>query len=264
MQLAAFLTSYPGDFATACSAAAASGFTHVDVVARQDRPPQDLEVLADTGLLVSCAALGRGLAPEQVLDAPAVADRRAAVAAVEQQIADAARLGASHVYIVPGIDAGTDALARFAEACGLLAEFARARMIRLCLEHIPGRALPSVATTLDWLERAGPPNCGLLLDVGHCLITNEDPAETIRRGGPRLAYIHLDDNDGVGDLHWPLLTGRLTRETLVNVLAAWAERGDELPLALELNAANPGADDAMRQGKELVERLVRRFEASRS
>ena len=39
------------------------------------------------------------------------------------------------------------------------------------------------------------------------------------QAGPRLGYVHFDDNDGVGDLHWPLLTGRLTGDMLEAMLA---------------------------------------------
>jgi sugar phosphate isomerase/epimerase len=60
----------------------------------------------------------------------------------------------------------------------------------------------------------------MLLDVGHCLISGEDAAAVIQRAGERLGYVHLDDNDGVGDLHWPLFHGRLTREQLANAMTA--------------------------------------------
>src|SRR5437762_1171210 len=83
--------------------------------------------------------------------------------------------------------------------------FAGQRMVQLCVEHIPGRALPDVTAVLNWLDRVGHANLALLLDLGHCLISNEDPAGAVRQAGARLGYVHVDDNDGKGDLHWPLL-----------------------------------------------------------
>src|SRR3954464_13777247 len=101
--LSVFLTSLPGGFADAVRRAAALGFTHVDVVALADRPPGDLEALADSGLAVQCAPLGRARVargaprgrrppPGQPLAAPAGPARRAAVDTVRRHLDDAARL----------------------------------------------------------------------------------------------------------------------------------------------------------------------------
>src|SRR5262249_24933547 len=148
-----------------------------------------------SGLLVSCAAVGRGLPEGVTLDAADVEVRRRAVAHVQEQIADAARLGATHCYLVPGHDASPAGLRQFADACATLADFAAGRMLRLCVEHVPGRALPSVAVTLEWLRRLNHDNLFLLLDVGHCLISEEDPSQAVVQAGDLLGYVHLDDND---------------------------------------------------------------------
>jgi sugar phosphate isomerase/epimerase len=247
------LTSLPLGFEAACSQAAALGFAHVDIVGLSNRPEQHREALAESGLVVSCAALGRDLASGQTLDAAALDARRAALEAVKLQIADAARLGATRGYVVPGLDTSTEALDRFADACIVLADFAGQRMIQLCVEHCPGRALPSVAATLAWLDKMGQDRLKLLLDVGHCLISQEDPARVIAQAGTRLGYVHLDDNDGVGDLHWPLLSGQLTEKTLRAALDALWTEGYRGALALELNPQNPEPVEALRQGKLRLE-----------
>jgi hydroxypyruvate isomerase len=256
MHTSVLLTSFPSDFATAAHQAANLGFRYIDVVALAERPRADLETLADTGLHVACASLGRGLPPDQTPDAPAVDIRRAVLQAFKQQIADAAHLGATHAYLVPGLDATADGLARFQETCCLLADFAAGRMIRLCVEHIPSRALPSVAATVAWIQATGHPNLRLLLDVGHCAISKENPVEAIHQAGDLLGYVHLDDNDGVQDLHWPLLAGCLTRTTLQATLAALHRSGYDGALTLELAAANPEVLEALRKGKTLIEELI--------
>jgi D-psicose/D-tagatose/L-ribulose 3-epimerase len=144
----------------------------------------------------------------------------------------------------------------FAEGCALLAAYAAGCMVRLCVEHVPGRALPTAAVTLDWLERLGHPRLGLLLDVGHCLISNEDAAAVVRRAGDRLGYVHLDDNDGVGDLHWPLFTGHLTEQQLADTMRALQTIGYRGALALELNPANADPVAALRDGKRVMERIL--------
>src|ERR1700738_1543312 len=99
MQLAAMVTSLPLDFAPAVLQIRDLGFTHVDVVGLEHRPVSHLEALADSGLLVACVAVGRGLPGGVTLDAADVTVRRQAVAQVEQQVADAARLGATRCYV---------------------------------------------------------------------------------------------------------------------------------------------------------------------
>ncbi len=175
---------------------------------------------------------------------------------MRRQIADAARLGATHAYVVSGMDGSADGLARFAEACGLLADYAAGRMVRLCVEPIPGRALPSAAAVLEWLRRTAHPNLALLLDVGHCLLSGEDPAAVARAAGDRLGYVHLDDNDGAGDLHWPLLTGRLTPTHLSDLAAALRELRFSGGLSLELKAAVAERASALRAGMEIATSLL--------
>lgn len=256
MYLSAMLTSLPLEFAPAIQRVREMGFRYADVVALVDRPEDDLEALADSGLLVSCAAVGRGLPEEYTLDAADRVARTAAVQAMKRQITDAAWLGVTHSYVIPGKDATREGLARFGEACALLADHAAARMVQLCVEHIPGRALPTVAATLKWLRQVRHENLALLLDVGHCLISEEDPVQAVVQAGEDLGYVHLDDNDSVDDLHWPLLTGRLTSDLLEGVLTTLHLGGYDGALALELNAQNPDPVRALVDGKRIVEQLV--------
>jgi sugar phosphate isomerase/epimerase len=255
--LAAYLTSLPLDFPEAVAAVARLGFTHVDVVALADRPAAHLDALADSGLVVSCGALGRDLPPGHRLDAADVSTRRTALRLVERQVADLGQLGAHCAYLTPPADAGEAGLPAFAEACGLLADYAAQRMVRICVEPIPGRLLPDVRTTLAWLETAGHPDLKLLLDVGHCLISGEVPAVAAHEAKARLGYVHLDDNDAQADLHWPLLTGRLTAEMLDDLAAVLRETGWCGGLALELNAGNSDPVGALRDGKVIAEGVFR-------
>jgi sugar phosphate isomerase/epimerase len=257
LPIAVLLTSLPFDFEQAVRQAAALGFQYVDIVALVERPAGHREALADSGLVVSCAAVGRGLPDGVGLDAGPIEQRRSAVETVKRQISDAAQLGATDCYVVPGLDAGADGLRRFADSCADMASHAAGLMVRLCVEHVPGRALPTAAATLAWLAELDHGNLFLLLDTGHCLITQEDAADVVRRAAARLGYIHCDDNDGVGDLHWPLLTGRLTRDELRALCAALASVGYRGPLSLELNPTNADPVGALRQGKALLEGLCR-------
>jgi sugar phosphate isomerase/epimerase len=252
MFLSAMLTSLPLDFEPALVQVAALGFTHVDLVGLVDRPPQHRDALADSGLLVGCVAVGRGLPGQSTLDAADNGWRREAIAHVQRQLIDAAQLGAACCYLVPGHETHPTGLGRFADACAALADFAAARQMRLCVEHLPGRALPTVAATLEWLHRAQHDNLQLLLDIGHCLITEEDPTQAVLQAGARLGYVHLDDNDSAEDLHWPLLTGRLTADMLEAFLTVLQLGNYDRGMALELNPTNHDPVAALRDGKRLV------------
>lgn len=256
MHLSVLLPSFASDFASSIRAANDLGFTHVDVVATEERAPEELEALADTDLIVSCAAIGKGLPEGQGLDVESLAERRAAVDRYKRHLDDAALLGATSAYLVPGLGNSSDDLLRFTDACRTLAEYARARQIRLCVEHIPGRALAEARQVLDWLGQAKHPNLYLLLDVGHCLITHEDAAAAVRAAGERLGYVHFDDNDAVKDLHLPLLRGRLQRGDLQAVLAALGSVKYQGALCLELSPENPQPCEAVRESRAILEELL--------
>jgi sugar phosphate isomerase/epimerase len=254
--LAAFATSLPGAFASVVGQIAALGFSYVDLVAEVDRPAEQREVLADSGLLVSCLSLGRQLPLGHSLDAADVGVRRATLALLQRQVADAAQLGATTAYLVPGFENSEPAMTSFAEGCALLAEYAAACRVHLCVEHVPGRSLPTASATLDWLQRVGSPHLGLLLDVGHCLISGEDAAAIVQRAGKRLVYVHLDDNDGIGDMHWPLFAGRLTQQQLSDMMTALGAIKYQGALSLELNPMTADPVEALRDGKRILERLI--------
>jgi sugar phosphate isomerase/epimerase len=186
---ALILESAPLAFSAALRHAATLGFTRVAITARAERPPEDLEALADSGLLVAAAALGEDLPAGCTLDTPEIGKRRRALDTLQRQVSDAARLGATCAWLSPGSDAGAAGRACFAEACALLAEFAARRMVRLCVTHLPGSALPSAGQAFAWVEQA-PDTVGLLLDTGR-LAPGEEASVLIRRAGPRLGGLCL-------------------------------------------------------------------------
>src|SRR5207237_8978079 len=96
----------------------------------------------------------------------------------------------------------------------------------------------------------------LLLDVGHCLISGEDAGAVTRWAGPRLGYVHLDDNDGMNDLHQPLFTGRLTREGLEQLLRALGELGYDGRLAFEFSPQLADPVAALREGQRELQSLM--------
>jgi sugar phosphate isomerase/epimerase len=253
MYLSVLITSLPTPFDVSLREIAHHGFRHVDLIGVAQRSDADREALADSGLIVDCVALGRGLPEGCTLDATDVSLRRRAVEEVKQQIAEAAQLGARVAYVVPGKEPAS--LPAFSDACRVLAGCAQGRMMQLCVEHFPGSALPTATGTLAWLDETGLDELTLLLDLGHCLISREDPCDIVTRARNRLGYVQLDDNDGVNDVHWPLLSGVLTEEMLRDFLRRLRDTKYRGGIALELSAK---LDDPLRnlmEGKRIVEGL---------
>ena len=234
---------------------AALGFESVDLRPFAFAGERGRKQLASAGLEVRCVAASAGVHEDLALESNESAVVSAALRQLDIAFEYAASLGAGTAYIVPGGEAVGD-FGRYAAALGEAAELAQKRGLRLALEHFPGSALPTAAATLDLLAEIDHPNLYLLFDLGHAQMSNEDPVEAIEAAGPRLGYVHLDDNNGVDDSHLALFDGVLTGETLRRTLAALPSVGYDGPVSLELNPELPDPADALRRSREAVEEAL--------
>ena len=228
------------------------GFHWIDIRPEFLTTPAAQEFAHARSLKVSSVAASYGMPEYAALDSSDARARSAALAHVDQVVAHCAVLGGRAVYLVPGIDGGKAALSRYADSLATAAERAAAKGVRLGVEHFPGTALHSAAGTLDFINAIDHPNLGLLIDIGHVQISDEDPAAVIRRAGERLVYVHLDDNDGEGDLHWALLDGVLTTETLWDTFRALDEIGYAGAISLELSPQLSDPFQALQQSRQIV------------
>ena len=127
--------------------------------------------------------------------------------------------------------------------------------------RIPFRAGLVTPTGPDTRPAHGGCLTGWRRPLGHKVIADldrnvEDFAEAVVQAGPVLGYVQLDDNDGVNDLHLPLLAGQLTEETLAAFLGTLRLHSYSGALALELSAQNEAPERALAEGKALLERLL--------
>jgi sugar phosphate isomerase/epimerase len=97
------------------------------------------------------------------------------------------------------------------EVLGLLCEEAAGVGVAIVLEHVPFGG----ANQLELIERIleGVPLLRFHLDSGHAKLERGQDRwnEYIDRFGPKLAHVHLSDNDGTADQHLPL--GSVPRST---------------------------------------------------
>jgi sugar phosphate isomerase/epimerase len=236
---------------------AGAGFRWIDVRPDALAEEEAREKARDLGLRVSCVAASFGMPEGAALDSPDAGSARKALAHTEQALAHGEVLGATAAYVVPGPDGGREALDRYAASLAYAADRAQMHGLRLCIEHFPGRALPTVAATLDFLKEVGHPNLYLLFDIGHAQMSGENAGEAIRSAGPRLGYVHLDDNDGAGDLHLSLTDGVLTEVGLGKAFDALKGAGYTGTVSLELSPKLPDPLGALKRSREIVMGITR-------
>ncbi len=201
---------------------------------------------------VSSVAASFGVPEDAALESTDAHARRRGLAHIEGVVKQCAALGGKVVYLVPGKDDSPATLSRYADSLGQAAEDAAKHGVRLCIEHFPGTALPTASATLDFIDTIDHPNLGLLFDIGHVQMSGEDPAEIIRAAGSRLDYVHLDDNDGHGDLHWALLDGVLTTESLRETFSALQEIGYNGAVSLELSPLLDDPYNALERSRQIA------------
>jgi len=228
------------------------GFAWIDIQPTMLTSAATRTLAQELGLAVSCVGASFGLPDGAALDSPDANLRSVALAHMDKALAHAAARGASAAYVIPGLDGSRDALHRYGDSVAAAAEIAQKHGLTLGIEHFPGRALDTAAATLDFVRAVAHPNLYLLFDSGHIQMRGEDPAAIIRQAGERLNYVHLDDNDGVGDLHWSLLDGVMTTESLASIFTALDEIGYDGGVSLELSPKLPDPFAALQASREIV------------
>ncbi len=235
------------------------GFDWIDIQPSQLQTLESRLLAQELGLRVSCLGASFGMPAGAALDAGESDARQAAIAHALRAIDSAAAVHTDTVYVIPGQLPDPAALERYAESVAGLAEAAQDRDIKLAIEHFPGMALPSAGQTLDFIEDIGHSNLYLLYDSGHIQISGEDPASVISSAKDRLAYVHFDDNDGIGDLHWSLLDGVMTEESLLASLGALRSINYAGALSLELSPALPNPAVALSESRDILSRAMHRL-----
>jgi len=230
-----------------------TAYHYVDVETDFLDAPTSIDCLKSLGLKIGCVALDHKLPSGSSLDGKDGGAQRAAVAFIKEALGKSQALGVQAAYIAPC--AHRNSLKAFTSAVTELAEDAAGRGIRLCVEHVPGRALPTAKEALKFVEDAGHANLHLLLDIGHTILSKEKPSEIVAAAGKRVGYVQMDDNDGRSDKHWPLLEGRLTLDELSRTIKALEQAGYEGTLGMELNYDRASLISGFSRNRNLVLRL---------
>ncbi len=228
------------------------GFSWIDIQPTHLETLESRLLAQELGLSVSCVGASFGMPAGASLDHADPEARRVARGHVALAIDKAVNFGASVVYIVPGQSRDPLRLERFADSAVQLADRAGEAGVKFAIEHFPGTALPTAAETLEFIREANHSNLYLLYDSGHIQISCEDPSAVISNAGDRLGYVHLDDNDGLNDLHLSLLDGVMTVEALEATVQALNAIGYQGSLSLELSPALPKPEMALAASRDIL------------
>ena len=142
-----------------------------------------------------------------------VTARRESVLYVKRSIEFASALGAKVVYVCsvsrePKVPR-TTALTSFKESLGECADHALNAGVTLALESFPGGEVPRFESASRLVAEIGSDNPGVLLDTGHLAISGEPIDKAVIKSKRTLRHVHINNNDGLSDLHWPPYKGKL-------------------------------------------------------
>lgn len=230
------------------------GFDCIDIQPTHLQSLESRLLAQELGLRVSCVGASFGLPAGASLDHLDESLRLAAIDHVGTAIEQAAEIGAGTVYVIPGNNPAPAAIEEFEKSLVSLADVAAAHAVKLAIEHFPGTALPSAGETLELIRALGHDNLYLLYDSGHIQMSGEEPASVITNAGDRLGYVHFDDNDGLSDLHWSLLDGVMTEESLAATLRALDAVDYQGAVSLELSPALANPARALGGSRDILMR----------
>jgi sugar phosphate isomerase/epimerase len=116
---------------------------------------------------------------------------------------------------------------RLARNCERVVDVAGATGVTLAFEPEPGMFVDTLASYERLAGLLGDPgHFGIMLDIGHCRCLESDPvADCVRRAGPRLAGVQIDDmRRGVHE-HLEFGTGEIDFPPVMGALAEVGYRG---------------------------------------
>ena len=158
-------------------------------------------------------------------------DAEPRMAYLERAIAIAARLDARCVSFFSGVLPHDVALQQAHELMQdrlpRLVAVATEHDVQLSLEPEPGMVIETVADALDLHAALGaPPELGITVDVGHCVVVEPDgPVGALRRAAPLLCNVQLDDMPPTHHEHRPFGEGDIDLPAVLGTLAEIGFRG---------------------------------------
>lgn len=143
------------------------------------------------------------------------------------------------------------------DALGEIADKSKDLGVRISLENLVTRGFGGkVAHLLEMIESVGSSSIGICFDTGHTnLLPRADVTQKgeIVRAGSHLLGVHLHDNDGQKDCHWPLGKGNIDWAEVVAGLRHVRHKG---VVTMEIRErGNP--DDLAKKSLRITKQMLR-------
>jgi sugar phosphate isomerase/epimerase len=184
--------------------------------------------------------------------------RKESVEYVHKSIEFASHLGAGVIYACSlnpcPPESRSKAMALLKQDLADFADHAKATDLRFGLEPFPTGELATVRETNDVIRETGSNNLGIVLDTGHAAISGEALGESVRISKGNIIHVHLNNNDGVGDIHWPPQVGKLTPDDFRDFLVELRNQDYRGNLSIELAKPRPIVDTMIRS-RQFLEKL---------
>ncbi|MBN2477443.1 MAG: sugar phosphate isomerase/epimerase [Pirellulales bacterium] len=146
------------------------------------------------------------------------------------------------------------AMQRLAEGLAEVLQYGAEQGIAIGLEPEPGMLVDSMRRYEQLLTRIDAPSLRLTLDVGHLQCQGELPiAEMIRRWGPRLVNVHIEDMQRGRHEHRMFGEGEIDFPPVIRALAGAGYRGG---VHVELSRHSHEAPQAARRAFEFLRPLI--------
>lgn len=127
------------------------------------------------------------------------------------------------------------ALENFSESLSACAQYAEAAALRVALEPFPDGQISATEDAVNLVSKLGFRNLGLLLDTGHLLLERESLHGAVELAKRVLMHVHINNNDGSRDAHWPPQKGSLTSQDFAGFISSLRNAGYNRYISAELS-----------------------------
>ena len=147
-----------------------------------------------------------------------------------------------------------DCLKLFVEMLKPVVEHAEKEQVLLLVEPEPDLLIETADQYLEFAAKLSSPYLGLNFDIGHSYCVKDDPAETVRRLGPLIRHVHLEDIAPTR-VHHHLIPGEGAID-FGATLKALKEVGYDGWVTIELYTCHENPDHAARVARERVLKIA--------
>ena len=171
----------------------------------------------------------------------------------------AKELGAPCITTEPGgpLEGRTwkECLKLFVEMLKPVVEHAEKEGVLLLVEPEPDLLIETADQYLEFAQHFTSPYLGLNFDIGHSYCVSDDPAATVRRLGPLIRHVHLEDIAATR-VHHHLIPGEGVID-FVGTLTALKDVGYDGWVTIELYTCHENPDHAATLARERVVKIAK-------